>query len=168
MIDIYEPIKGSGPVFLVACSKLKRDVPVEAKDLYLGDLFAKSRAWAEANGGEWRILSALWGVLHPTQVVGPYDTSMANHDGRAKAAWGNRCKRFLASILCWHTGPVIVLAGKDYRDVLVGNDHQRSYGWEFNVYPWLARVEVPMAGLGIGQQKAWLMAQLAQLSAVTV
>ena len=50
--------------------------PTEAKDVYTGPPFVVNRQYAEAFGTEWRVLSAKYGFLQPTDIVpGPYDTT---------------------------------------------------------------------------------------------
>ena len=50
--------------------------PTEAKDAYTGSPFVVNRRYAEAFGTEWRVLSAKYGFLQPTDIVhGPYDTT---------------------------------------------------------------------------------------------
>lgn len=45
-------------VVLVGCVKRKLSHPAPARDLYTSPLFAKGRAYAEASGAAWFVLSA--------------------------------------------------------------------------------------------------------------
>ncbi|MEJ6003828.1 DUF6884 domain-containing protein [Paucibacter soli] len=140
------------PLVLVACGAQKLGHAAAAQDLYIGDLFKKSRAWAERFGTRWLILSAKHGLVAPEQVIEPYDTTLNLLGLDALAAWDAMVQaQFTQLGLDSHlhepkVGPgVVVLAGRRYRRWVEGR----------------SGVVVPMKGLGIGQQKAWLLAALA-------
>lgn len=128
---------------LVACSSGKLPEIARAEDLYTGDLFTKSRAYVEANCDAWLILSAMWGVVRPDGLLAPYELYLAAQPKCARDRWNSLVVEQLET----HIDPedtLVVLAGAVYRAWVPAS-------------PW--RVEVPMQGLGIGQQKAWLNAQ---------
>lgn len=130
------------PIVLVACSAQKLGHAAAAKDLYVGDLFKKARAYAEQLGGSWLILSAKHGLINPERVIEPYDECLADKTSAQRDKWTEMVRKQ------WWNGahrPVIVLAGAAYREWLEGIEH-----------------EAPMAGMGIGQQKAWLKAQISE------
>lgn len=129
----------SYPLVLVACSGQKLDHAAEAQDLYVGDLFKKSRAWAERFGWCWYILSAKHGVLPPGKVIKPYDLTLNDMTPHELAAWSRMVGDHLLP-----GRRTVILAGERYR---LWAKHRPD-------------VDVPMAGLRIGQQKAWLKAQL--------
>lgn len=138
----------SAPVHLVACVGQKRETPARARDLYQSDWFRKARAYVEAQGGRWFILSALHGLVPPGRVIDPYNVTLADMSAAERRAWGER----VAAQLAEKIGPrtrVVILAGRLYRDPLAT--------WTGN------RATVPMEGLGIGEQKAWLAGQLAEV-----
>ena len=60
-------------VALVSCSARKRLEPSLACNLYTGTLFRYARAWVEAHGWPWYILSARYGLVDPLSVLQPYD-----------------------------------------------------------------------------------------------
>ena len=131
-------------IVLVACAAGKQRSDAPARDLYTSVLFRKARAWAEAHGDEWRILSALHGLVAPDHVLAPYDLALADLDRAARHAWAHRVLGDLRATL--HLGDTVVfLAGRLYRadlaPALAADGH---------------RIDVPMEGLGIGQQLAWL------------
>jgi hypothetical protein len=137
------------PVHLVACVSQKRATPARARELYQSDWFKKARAYVEAQGGRWYILSALYGLVPPTRRIDPYDLTLAAMAAEERRAWGARVVSELGAVIGPRT-PIVVLAGKLYREPLT---------------VWAgARVTVPMEGLGIGEQKAWLARQLAELA----
>ena len=47
-----------------------------AKDLYISDWFVKARAHVEQAGNEWFILSAEHGLVHPENVIAPYERTL--------------------------------------------------------------------------------------------
>lgn len=131
------------PVVLVACCGSKLPHAAPAQDLYVSDLFRKSRAYAEAFGCAWYVLSAKHGLLLPGQVVAPYDLTLNRMTRPELMAWE-------ASVLeQWRAvqaDDVVMLAGRLYR------------GWTPRAS---GTFTVPMQGLSIGHQKAWLKRQLA-------
>ncbi|MBW6533226.1 hypothetical protein KZ820_20990 [Sphingomonas sp. RRHST34] len=133
------------PVHLVACVSQKRSEPARARDLYQSDWFNKARAYVTAQGGRWFILSAHYGLVAPSRVIAPYDVTLGDMTAAERRAWGERVTAQLAEQIGPRT-PVVILAGRLYRDPLSS--------WTG------ARGRVPMEGLGIGQQKAWLAAQV--------
>lgn len=146
-----EPAKngfeGDVPVVLISCVSEKSSSARCAAELYVSDWFLKAKAYAEAKGARWLILSAKWGVVHPEVQIPTYELSLNDFTKKERTAWGNRVAASLARTLCYHTGTVDVLAGVKYREAILASLDARSFA---------ARVSVPMQGLGIGQQKQWL------------
>ena len=54
---------------LLGCVSQKRDSPAPAKDLYRSQLWRRRRAYAEASGRPWMILSALHGLVDPEALL---------------------------------------------------------------------------------------------------
>ena len=136
----------TAPVFLVACVGQKGEAAAPAADLYTSDWFRKARAYVESQGGTWFILSALHGLVDPGQVIEPYNVTLNNMPAGERRAWGARLAEQLAARIPADQ-PVVFLAGRNYRDPLAS--------WAGD------RATVPMQGLGIGEQKAWLKARCA-------
>lgn len=77
-------------VALVACAKTKTDCPARARHLYnLSTLFRAASTWAEAHADRWYILSAKHGLLHPDQVLEPYDTSLYDLPAHGRREWSD-------------------------------------------------------------------------------
>jgi hypothetical protein len=141
---------GEDVVYLVACcaEKLGRRAP--ARELYRSDLFQKMRGYAEnqiqATGGQWFILSAKHELVRPDEAVSPYDFSIRELREAERDAWAGR----VVSKLQDHVRPttrIVVLAGEDYvRPILRELNFKLHTG-----------AETPLRGLGIGQQKQWLL-----------
>jgi cytoplasmic iron level regulating protein YaaA (DUF328/UPF0246 family) len=132
-------------VALVSCCKTKLDYPAEAKDIYTGDLFRKIRGYVEQTCDSWVILSALLGAVRPQRVIEPYDFTLIGKSKQFKEEWA----RFVYQRLYRNYEPAkhefYIFAGEDYRKYLVPLLEESGF-----------KVNVPLRGLGIGQQKAWL------------
>jgi len=156
-------------IYLVACSKSKLASPAAARDLYTGQLFRLCRTLVESQQADWLILSAFYDVIEPSITIRPYNRFLGDYNQRERTAWGDRVRMKLAARLATEDR-VVFLAPRNYVDSIVGNEHQRTTVYWKRLVAWLDRVETPLAGLGIGQQKAWVKAQLSgvnpQLSGV--
>jgi len=129
------------PIVLVACCAAKLTQEAPAEDLYTSDLFKKSRAYAEAFGAYWYVLSAKHGLIPSDRVIRPYDCSLTSMTRAQRADWNRLvCSQFPNV----RKRTVVLLAGRLYREWADG----RGYA-------------APLEGMGIGQQKAWLKAALA-------
>jgi len=135
------------PVYLVACVAQKLPNAAPAADLYQSDWFRKARAYVELQGAPWFILSALHGVVAPDEVIAPYDHTLLVQTARERRLWGELVTTQLAARI-GATCPIVFLAGRLYREPLAA--------WAGD------RAAVPMQGLGIGQQKAWLARAVAR------
>lgn len=135
-------------VFLVACTKAKRPAPCPARDLYTAsDWFRRARAFVELQGDPWFVLSAEHGLVPPDQLVAPYEASLARMPAAKRRAWslqvlGDLARRDLVG------RRFVILAGRLYRDPLIP---ALTFNGEAQDL-----VEVPLRGLGFGQQKARL------------
>lgn len=131
-------------IALIGCSASKREQATAARDLYTSALFRKSAAYAEATCEDWFVLSAQYGLVRRDEVIEPYDRRLGRDVD--SGAWSKIVQDQLASAL--RDVPnvlLVVLAGKQYRSFLP-------------MCQWPS--EVPMSGLGIGQQLGWLTREL--------
>jgi len=143
------PAKGrSGAVYLVSCVSKKRTRTVAAKDLYLSDWFVKARGYVEARGGPWFILSAEHGLVAPDDPLAPYERTLNKMPVSDRRCWAERVIRQMSERVP-AASHIVFLAGKRYREFL--EDRLRNRGFS---------VEVPMEGLRIGEQLAWLGARI--------
>jgi hypothetical protein len=127
---------------LVGCGKGKLDYAASARNLYTGALFRKSSAYCIANYEGWFILSAKHGLLHPDDVIDPYDLSLKNLSAEERRLWA---KRVLAQIeeRKLNDATFYIHAGDRYAESL--EPHLQS--------------QRPLKGLGIGKQLAWYSAR---------
>lgn len=149
-------------IYLLGCSKRKAERPCAAEHLYQGDLFAKSLAYARLHALDEniRVLSARYHVVRLHQKLGVYDETLNRMSARKRRAWGAAVTHALSIQFgtavkgggIWPPmGGVhfVILAGRKYRDVITGMIEASESTWE-----------APMAGLGIGEQLAWLKEEL--------
>ena len=141
-----EPID-IGPVdaVLLGCVKTKDVRPRPAKDLYVSELFRRRRRYAEASGRPWWIVSAEYGLVHPDEVIAPYDTLIGRRSlderQRIAAQVADRLERELGSL----RGKRLELhAGDEYFQAIGPTLRRRG-----------ALIVRPLEGLSIGRQLAW-------------
>jgi hypothetical protein len=120
-------------IALVSCVKTKVAEPMPAKDLYVSPLFRGMRRYAEATADAWFILSAEHGVLHPDQIVAPYEKTLSKMPATQRRAWADRVVTELDDALQPLPAQLLVLAGVLYRAPVVA---------------WSARRTVPIAYFG--------------------
>lgn len=80
----HAQLRSGSRVILLGCVKQKRERRAPARHLYISALWRGRRAYAEAGGQEWLILSAKHGLLDPDQIVAPYDVALAVLDAGAR------------------------------------------------------------------------------------
>lgn len=138
-------------VCLIACSAVKARHPMRAEDLYQGDLFRKSLAWARLTGRfqEILVLSAKHGVVQLEQVVEPYNMTLNDVGTEDRRLWAQVVARDLMNRFSASDVPIefVALAGRSYMEEL---------SLELQVVMPSAELSRPLTGLGIGEQKAWL------------
>jgi len=135
-------------IALVSCVSQKRSRPAPAQDLYISDLFRKASAYACLVADQWYILSAKYGLVPPDEIINPYNVTLKQLPAAERRAWASRVVADLRRVL--KPGDhVVFLAGEAYRAGLI--DAIRALG---------CTVEIPMEGLGIGQQLHWLKEHL--------
>ena len=129
-------------IFLVSCASEKRPEPAKAKDLYISNLFKKSRAYIESTGKPWFILSAKYDLVDPEECICPYNKTLNEMPKEKRRKWA---EGVLEQLLLHLDGvnSVVILAGKRYREFLEPELSNRG----FNVC-------VPMRQ--IGKQLSWL------------
>ena len=131
-------------VILVSCVKEKRATRALGRDLYVSPWFRKARAYVEGTGRPWRILSARYGLLDPAKTVRPYDRLLEALSRAERRTWADGVLTALQTEFP-DVRTVELLAGERYREFLQPDLEARG-----------VVVRVPMAGLRIGQQMAWL------------
>ena len=137
------------PVYLVACVSQKLDRRARAADLYRSDWFRKARTLVEETGSPWYVLSAAHGLVAPSKRLDPYNVTLRDLSAAERRLWGAKTiSQLRRAIGARYPGPIIFLAGRLYREPLLAFARDRAV--------------IPMEGMGIGQQKAWLAQQIAE------
>ncbi len=134
----------SDAIALVSCVGQKRITPAPARELYRSTWFVKARSYVEAGDAEWLILSALYGLVAPETIIAPYEKTLNKMGVAQRREWADRVYGELRPRLSGHKR-VVFFAGRRYREFLAPKLIAEGY-----------RVEVPMEGLTIGRQLAWL------------
>jgi hypothetical protein len=142
---------------LVGCVSGKESTARPARELYRTELFRRRREYAERSGRPWFIVSALYGLLLPDQIVEPYDLRLTD------LAWEER-HALAASIADDLEHQVGSLAGQVF-EVHAGEEYARMLGLALR--PHGATIIKPLAGLRIGEQLAWYGTPSAAPAAVT-
>ena len=131
-------------ICLVSCVSQKKPHPAPAQDLYTSPLFRKARAYVVKSGSPWFILSAQHGLVHPDEIVDPYDKTLNDMGAAERRVWAQKVQSQMDLALP-AADEAIIFAGARYRE---------------HLEPWLRRqyasVRVPMQGLQIGKQLQWL------------
>ena len=126
----------------------KQSFPAPARDLYISPWFCKSSSYVESTGQLWFVLSAEHGLVHPDEVISPYDLTLNTMPVAARRQWAIRVLTELEPYLDG-VESVVFLAGQRYREFLEPSLRGRGLV-----------VSVPMEGLRIGEQLRWLTRML--------
>jgi hypothetical protein len=102
------------------------------------------RHYVERAGAPWFILSAEYGLVGSEEVLAPYECTLTSMGVAERRAWARRVRGQMESLLPT-ASRIVIFAGVRYREYLM--DYLRSRA---------ATVDVPLRGLGIGKQLAWL------------
>jgi hypothetical protein len=147
-------------IALVGCARTKRRQRAPAAELYTSPLFQRTREYVEESPDyfAWHILSAKRGLVDPDEVLEPYDLALADLTPAERAAWGHRVS---AALIAKYAGARA--SGVDvWFDLYAGSPYRRHLVPELTRAGF--RVAVPLAGLRIGQQLAWLNRALARIA----
>ncbi|MBN2549514.1 MAG: hypothetical protein JXB15_10175 [Anaerolineales bacterium] len=131
-------------IVLISCVSKKSLATSPARDLYTSDWFKKAARYAGEIADEWYILSAKYGLVHPDQVLDPYNATLKTMGKRARMNWADRVFTELKK----HIQPgdtVVFLAGQAYREYLAEGISRLG-----------CKIDIPMEGLRIGEQMQWL------------
>ena len=117
-------------------------------------LWVRRRAYAEASGHAWLILSAMHGLVDPDSRLDSYELALTDLSAGDRRAWGEGVVRALDRRLGDLTGAVFeVHAGESYRRAIEPGVIARG-----------GELDVPLRGLPLGAQLAWYKARSPRLS----
>lgn len=131
-------------VYLISCVSQKRTHPCPARELYVSEWFLKARRYTEASDCYWFILSAEHGLVPPDRVIAPYERTLNTMPIKQRRVWANHVLEQLINAAP-RLAKAVFLAGERYREFLARFLADRGVA-----------VDVPMAGLRIGEQLRWL------------
>ena len=132
-------------VVLISCSKSKLAKKASARDLYTGRLFRKAVSWAEKQGYNWYVVSALYGLVHPDHSLDSYDFTLKQLRVRERESWAHIV---VAAELTKHVSKgshAILIMPQLYRRYIEAELRKASITFEN-----------PIEHLAIGQQIKWL------------
>lgn len=134
-------------VFLVSCVSAKNSKSCVAKELYISDWFRKAKSYVEKSHSDWFILSALYGLVSPETIIDPYEKTLNKMGIQDRRRWASSVMNDLRPKL-QGVDHIVMLAGERYREFLMED-----------LAKLCRTIEVPLRGLTIGKQLAWLKAQ---------
>ena len=139
------PTATGADLLLMACVKKKGDRPAPARDLYQPALFEKEKAYADASGLPWYILSAEHGLVAPDEWLSPYERYLPDTPPSFRAAWGD-----------WVVERLELLGGSLYGRVIevhAGGAHVEAMRTQLAAKG--AVLLEPLSGLSMGERLSW-------------
>jgi hypothetical protein len=133
-------------IAIVGCGKRKRAEEWCARDLYTGGVTLARFRYAEREASDWRILSALYGVIHPDEVVEPYDYTIRDlrEAGRIEQWASNAAFEIFHLTVVEQDRDVELHLGEAYARPLVPELEARGL-----------TPRLPVRGLGTGKLLSW-------------
>jgi hypothetical protein len=130
---------------LISCAKEKADGPRVARELYTSPYFRKMRGYVETMCDDWCILSALHYLVHPDQILAPYEVRLKDMNREEQRRWAETVAGQVKAAFP-DVGKIVleVHGGAEYTLDLV--PLLRSLGYE---------VELPVPSLPIGKRMQW-------------
>lgn len=128
-------------IALISCTKKKKKYPCKAEELYSeSTLFTKALEYVKSqNYDKYFIISALYGLVHPDQIIEPYNITLNKMKKEERYNWSLNVYNDLMLIKGIHS--VDFYAGKNYREYLISFLEEKGI-----------RVTVPLEGLQFGEQ----------------
>ncbi len=130
-------------VGLVGCVKAKATTSRQACDLYVSTLFRSRRLYVEDSCDEWWILSAEHGLVHPNQILEPYDLSMHHLSPDMRREWSAKVLRSLQNKCGITEG--------DKFEIHAGHEY-RNFGLIDGLLDRGAFIDIPVEGMKFGMQ----------------
>lgn len=113
--------QGQPDVILVGAGPKMRNLRTEAENIYDDDSFLRRRKYARASGRPWFILSALYGLVKPDQILDPYRREFGAMPPRQRSVWASRVLDGLARRIGPLQGRVVeIQAEPDLAEFLAG------------------------------------------------
>lgn len=127
---------------LISCSSKKSSVKSSVRNIYTSSLFKKSLAYAELlDPDNIFVLSAKYGLIGLDEEIEPYNQTLNSMTKSERKDWADQVISRLEEKVDLQKEQIIFFAGKKYREFLI---------------PKIRNYQVPLGGLGIGEQLASL------------
>ncbi len=87
-------------IVVVSCGKAKDETGImPASALYTGSLTSTAIKYAQAEGEQWRILSAKYGLIKPERAISSYKRTLYKMTASEKAGWRRHVRTQLRELL---------------------------------------------------------------------
>ena len=77
-------------IALVSCVSKKQTSLMPAKDLNCSDWFIKVSKYVQIIADQWFILSAKHGLVHPDEMIAPYDKTLNKMKADERREWARK------------------------------------------------------------------------------
>jgi hypothetical protein len=118
-VDLSFMKKGDKILVITGCTKEKlgytSSVKLPARIMYQGRLFKSVKAYAEAMGFDYLVISAKYGLVYPNDIIEGYEKALKTKEDvrNLRPLVEDKLKRLLVNY-----DRIIVISGQKYRDVL--------------------------------------------------
>jgi hypothetical protein len=134
-------------IAFISCVGKKKPRRAKAKDLYQSDWFKKARRYVEQNEMSWYILSAEYGLVHPDDLIDPYEKTLNKMNLNKRKQWAQMISDEIVENI--PPSKIVFFAGWKYREFL--SEILRENGY---------LIEIPLENMPIGKQLSWFKSQI--------
>ena len=136
---------------LLASTKQKQPYASYAKDMYKASpLFSAAYQYTSQTYDRLYVLSAKHYLLHPDEVIEPYDATLNKMPAKERRDWAREVVIRMKERIPMHAVEAIYIhAGQQYWQYLVPLLEQEKY-----------RCFVPIKGMNVGEQQRWYRNQI--------
>lgn len=127
-------------IAIISCVKTKQFGEMKAKDLYCSPFFKYAYKYTSQNFDKVYILSTLYGLLEPDDVIKDYELTLNKMSAQQKRDWATRTAKELQAKVS-PTDTIHYFCGLNYRSNLI------------KVLP--NPYTTPLKGLSFGRQLQW-------------
>lgn len=135
-------------IVLIACSKTKQKQSCKACQMYQGNLFKLSYAYAKKISDRIYILSAKYGLLSQNEIIDTYDKTLKRMRSMERKEWAEKVyDQMNKNDFFQNNNELIFLAGSDYREQLIALIQKNNPN---------IKCIIPMGNLRQGEQLQYL------------
>ncbi|TLS39050.1 DUF6884 domain-containing protein [Pseudalkalibacillus caeni] len=136
-------------VGLLATARKKNNKPAPVTEFYQSPLFQKSLEYAKQNYARMYFYNAKDGLLLPNDMMDPYDVSIKTFTHQEREEWAEKVVENFSKVENPSKVIVYLHGGAVYRKHLEPKLEKHNFEYE-----------VPLKGLGIGEQLNWYQKKL--------